>query len=59
MRHVFGLRIDFFERNGTGAVLARFDAFRVVRDVVGNQGLAALLDAPLLLLSLLAIAESS
>lgn len=56
---MIGLRIDFFGRNGAGAVLARFDAFRVVRDVVGNQGLAALLDAPLLLLSLLAIAESS
>ena len=54
-RHVLSLRMDFFERQPSGALLSRFEAFRVVRDLVGNQGLSAVLDLPLLLVATLAM----
>jgi ATP-binding cassette, subfamily B, bacterial len=54
-RHVLDLRIDFFESRSPGALLARFEAFRIVRDLVGNEGLAAALNVPMLLFSLSAM----
>ncbi len=55
LAHVLSLRIDFFERIPTGALLARFEAFRIVRETLGTRGLAAILDLPLLAISLAAM----
>jgi ABC-type bacteriocin/lantibiotic exporter with double-glycine peptidase domain len=49
MRHVLRLPIVYFERHGAAQTLQRFESFRVLRDLVRNEGLRAALDIPTLL----------
>ncbi len=55
LRHVLSLRIDFFERRPVASLLARFEAFRIVRELIGEQGLGLLLDLPMLVVVLVAM----
>ncbi|MBI2837419.1 MAG: ATP-binding cassette domain-containing protein [Acidobacteria bacterium] len=50
--HVLRLPITFFESHPPGVILQRFQSFRILRDLLTSQGIAALLDASTLLIYL-------
>ncbi len=56
MRHILRLPIPYFERTATGEVMQYFESFRVLRDLLGNQGLRTALDVPTMLLGLAFVA---
>ncbi|MCC7538178.1 MAG: ATP-binding cassette domain-containing protein, partial [Deltaproteobacteria bacterium] len=56
MGHLLSLPIAFFEVHRPGAIVQRFQSFRVLRDLLTNQGVTALLDVGTLLVSLVALA---
>jgi len=49
--HVLGLPIAYFERHPPGETVQRFAAFQELRAVVANEGLAAILDVPTVLVA--------
>jgi ABC-type bacteriocin/lantibiotic exporter with double-glycine peptidase domain len=51
-RHVLRLPIAYFERTSTGSLLERFASFETVRNLLTNEGFAAILDLVTLLIAL-------
>lgn len=56
MRHVLRLPIPYFERTPPGKIMQAFESFRVLRELLGNEGLRTLLDLPLLVYALVFVA---
>ncbi|MBK7828840.1 ATP-binding cassette domain-containing protein [Nannocystis sp.] len=50
LRHVLGLPVVFFEQHPPGEIVQHFAALRLLRTLLGTEGIAVLLDLPMLVI---------